>query len=556
MKMKRLLASVLTLLLVVSILPICVMAEEPNNNPAGTTIKETDKDIDTNNGKIENNNHTVSNNVAVKRDSGENEEDTPSYEYGTGYIENNNNVVKTNGTKDGGAESGIVENNYGTVGVKDDDGSGNYGTINNNQSGGKVLINQNGGTVEFNAAGGTIETNNGTVGYQRWDGIVQPTSGNLGTIETNGKDGKVLINQSTGKIETNYGLVGVKDSDQLVTDGDTGNFGTVTTNYGIITQNENLVVTNGKDGSSSGYIYINDGTVKNNETDVCYNNGTVETNNGSVTNNEEKGIVGTNNSHVQYNYGTVKTNNIDGVVNNYNGGEVVPMSLDDGDAAPSEDKPVVAGVGTNFGTVTNYADNNKIYYGLSWGDSVDNLNSIESFVEKGTTLNLDAEAAKASRSGYKMTGYTAFARIHRNDEEIIGDTTNYRMNAPVWLQILWEKISGKAAPSNEPEVKTVKNTVLTSLSGDQVKVGAYVRRGNMTFRIIEVTDNDIRVATVGKLSEQDLADMLGCLKKHLSDAQIAKLIGEPELLEEELVTHFFGDNREHIAFRASRDLFA
>ena len=57
-------------------------------------------------------------------------------------------------------------------------------------------------------------------------------------------------------------------------------------------------------------------------------------------------------------------------------------------------------------------------------------------------------------------------------------------------------------------------------------------------------------------SEEDLADMLGFLKQHLSDAQIAKINGEPALLEQELVTYFFGDSYEHIAFRAARDLFA
>ena len=129
------------------------------------------------------------------------------------------------------------------------------------------------------------------------------------------------------------------------------------------------------------------------------------------------------------------------------------------------------------------------------------------------------------------------------------------MKAPVWLKIMWKQIVTAVEPaSNEPEVKTT--TIPTSLSAGQVKVGAYVRRGNMTFRIIEVTDDAIRVATVGKLSEEDLADMLGCLKKHLSKAQLGRLIGEPELLEQELVNYFFGDSREHIAFRASRNLFA
>ena len=152
-----------------------------------------------------------------------------------------------------------------------------------------------------------------------------------------------------------------------------------------------------------------------------------------------------------------------------------------------------------------------------------------------------------------MTGYTAYSR-QNGENTAITETKNYLMNAPTWLQILWKKIVKPA--SDEPEVKTVQNNIPTSLSADQVKVGAYVRRGNLLFRIIEVTDNDIRVATVGKLSEEDLADMLGFLKQHLSDAQIAKINGEPALLEQELVTYFFGDSYEHIAFRAARDLFA
>ena len=57
-------------------------------------------------------------------------------------------------------------------------------------------------------------------------------------------------------------------------------------------------------------------------------------------------------------------------------------------------------------------------------------------------------------------------------------------------------------------------------------------------------------------SEQALADMLGFLKQHLSDAQIAKINGEPKLLEQELVTYFFGGTFEHISFYAAPDLFA
>ena len=121
------------------------------------------------------------------------------------------------------------------------------------------------------------------------------------------------------------------------------------------------------------------------------------------------------------------------------------MSLDNGDAAPSEDKPVVAGVGTNFGTVDNDVDK-KTYYGLSWGESVDKLNSIESFVVAGTEgINLDEIANGVKRSGYKMTDYTAFARTEGKDVEI-DNIADYAMNAPTWLQILWEEIAGKSEP--------------------------------------------------------------------------------------------------------------
>ena len=71
-----------------------------------------------------------------------------------------------------------------------------------------------------------------------------------------------------------------------------------------------------------------------------------------------------------------------------------------------------------------------------------------------------------------------------------------------------------------------------------------------------MNDDSIRVVIVGKLSEQALADMLGFLQQHLSDAQIAKINGEPKLLEQELVTYFFGGTSEHISFYAAPDLFA
>ena len=259
---------------------------------------------------------------------------------------------------------------------------------------------------------------------------------------------------------------------------------------------------------------------------------------------------------IGYNFGTVETNAIDGFVGNGFNKESAEYGLKDSEE--NEASPEKGGVvEKNFGTVYDYTkpdgeDGLTIYYGLSWGENTDHLNLIDGAVKAETEKNLDEIARSVNNSGYRMTGYTAYYREGGKDIKI-EETNSYIMNAPTWLKILWEKIV-TAVESNEPEAK--KTSVPTTLSADQVKVGAYVRRGNLLFRIIEVGDDYIRVATVPKLSEQALADMLGFLKQHLSDAQIAKINGEPKLLEQELVTYFFGGTFEHISFYAAPDLFA
>lgn len=516
MKGKRLVATMLALLLVVSLLPMAAMAE-PNTHER---IEEEETYV-YNEATNVTNYGTVTNNYADPRTSPA-PSITPSIKDNNGTVVYNGGssdsdkgtVVNNNsgGTVENNNPEGTVVNNYGLVGQKDADGN----LITNGSSG-------NSGTVKNNMTGGIVTNNTGTVNNN--SGLV---TNNTGTVNNNESGGTVEING--GKIKTNNGTVGKKEDGQVVAG--SGNNNAIDANCGT-------VISNNKNG-----------TVGTNTAD-----GKIEINNGTVTINGENATIGTNNGKVVSNYGTVETNAIDGVVNNYNPGEIAARSLDNGDAAAPEEKPNVDGVGTNFGTVVDKtSDTEKTYYGLSWGDSVEKLNSIESFVVSGDKRNLDEIASGVTRDGYKMTGYKAYERMDGKDSQITGDTTKYSMSAPVWLQILWKKIVKPA--SDEPEAKTVQNSIPTSLSADQVKVGAYVRRGNLLFRIIEVTDNDIRVATVGKLSEEDLADMLGCLKKHLSDAQIAKIIGEPALLEQELVTYFFGDSYEHIAFRAARDLFA
>ena len=429
MKLKRLVATMLALLLMVSLLPIGAMATDNEDNYA--TISTP---IDTNTGSL----------VTVTE---------------TGSIQTNDGNVDKN--------EGTVGTNNGSVGI-------NYDTVKTNE----LMVATNKGTVVTN-------TDTGLVG------------GNEGTVKTN--DGTVWTNRNSGTIETNNGTVGRIDEEGQV------------------------------------------------RSDSC-NFGTVETNNGTVLINQERGTIGTNNGTVEKNYGTVETNGIDGVVNNYNAGGVVAASNDDAIETPTEQPPAVAGIGTNFGTVHNKVDRNT-YYGLSWGESVDKLNSIESFVAAGTEgINLDEIANGVKRSGYKMTDYTAFARKEGKDVEI-DNIADYAMNAPTWLQILWEKLGGK---STQP----TRTPVYTKLSADQVKVGAFLRVGDCIFKIIEVNEDNIRVATVKQLPEKALTDMLGFLKQYLSDAQIAKFQGEPELLEEELVAKFFSGSNEHIAFYASPDLFA
>ena len=497
MKMKRMVACVLALLLVVSLLPMTALAE-------GTFVQ----------------------------DDGEIEE-------GQEFTYNEAQNVTNYGT--------VTNNTWGStasplpVSIKD-----NYGTVVNNGGAGDRKD-----TVENNHAGATVVNNKPKGIVVNNDGLV---TNNTGTVNNNKSGGTVEING--GKIQTNNGTVGKKEDGQVVAG--SGNNNAIDANCGtVISNNENGTVgTN----TATGKIEINDGTVGIYNDDIkpvsnTGNYGTIGINNDTVTINGENATVGTNNGKVASNYGTVETNAIDGVVNNYNPGEIAARSLDNGDAAAPEEKPNVDGVDTNFGTVFDKTEEGTktTYYGLSWGDSVEKLNSIESFVVSGDERNLDEIANGIKRDGYKMTGYTAYSRKD-GENTAITETKNYFMNAPTWLQILWKKIVKPA--SDEPEAKTVQNSIPTSLSADQVKVGAYVRRGNLLFRIIEVNDDSIRVATVSKLSEQALADMLGFLKQHLSDAQIAKINGEPALLEQELVTYFFGDSYEHIAFRAARDLFA
>ena len=532
MKRRRLLSLTLALLLVVSLLPVSVLATDIQpGEPTEVFAQET---IDNNYGDVGSNYGTIKNNVTV---DGVTKSGFVGHNYGT--VENNYGVVERN--------IETITNNNGTVGKKDESGnvvsgSGNYGTIEKNY--GTVYNNQKDGTVETNNK--TIEENYGTVGKKDENEVVVPGSGNSGTVEenygtviTNNENGtvetnyrKVLINQKGGTIETNKGTVeennGTVENNNGTVEENNGtvetNYNNVKTNNGKITDNNLDVDTNGTNGTietNDHHVYINNGRIITNNDSVTYNSGTIETNNGTVNTNS----------------GTVETNAIDGVVKN-------PISVE-------------TGIVTNFGTVGNNDIKGKTYFGLSWGNSVEKLTSIESFVEKDTPKNLDEIAQGVQRSGYKMTGYTAYYRDDRKDVKI-DSTADYQMKAPTWLQILWEKIVNKSESHADDDTATPVRTVTypTKVTAEDVKVGTVVQRKGMRFQVIEMDDGSILIATVGKLSQKDIEDMKAFLAKYFTAEQLEMLLGDPELLSDELVAKYFGGSLEHICFRAAKDIFA
>ena len=505
----------LALLLVVSLLPMTALAEE-------TTFTESNKTI--------NADQEFTYNVA-----------TDVTNYGT--------VI--NNTWGGVTESPVpvsIKDNYGTV-----DNNGGYdephkGTVVNNHAGATVGNNKTTGIVENND--GLVTNNTGTVNNNKSGGTV--VNNNEGGKVTNNEENGIVVN-NRGKIQTNNGTVGKKEDGQVVAD--SGNNNAIDANCGtVISNNEHGIVgTNTADGK----IEINNGTVGNYHDDFkpvpnTGNYGTIGINNGTVTFNQNGATIVTNNGKVASNYGTVETNAIDGVVYNedtFPG--IASRSNDNGDAAASEEKPNVDGVDTNFGTVFDKTKEGTIttYYGLSWGDNVDNLNSIESFVQADTTLNLDAEAAKASRSGYKMTGYTAFERRGGADSQITGDTTKYLMNAPVWLQILWEQIVTAVEPASSGG-----EVVSASYNPKYIGLGSVIFINEKGYKVVEIKDDAYVVVTFDALPDEDVQDLDALFAKLFTPEQQKLIKNVGQLLDSEDVLAVFGKPGNHPVYEISKDL--
>ena len=440
----------------------------------------------------------------------------------------------------------VANNTWGSeesplpVSIKD-----NYGTVVNNGGAGDRKD-----TVENNHAGATVENNKPTGIVKNNDGLV---TNNTGTVYNNNSVGTVEING--GEVKTNYGTVGKKEDGQVVAG--SGNNNAIVANCGtVISNNEHGTVgTN----TATGKIEINDGTVGIYNDDFkpvsdTGNYGTIGINNKSVTFNQNGATIGTNNGKVVSNYGTVETNAIDGVVYNedtFPG--IASRSNDNGDAAAPEEKPNVDGVGTNFGTVFDKTEEGTktTYYGLSWGDSVNSLNEIESFVVKGDKRNLDEIASGVKRDGYKMTGYKAYERKDGADSQITGDTTNYLMNAPVWLQILWDQIVTAVAPAASSGGGEV---VSASYNPKYIGLGSVIFINEKGYKVVEIKDDAYVVVTFDALPDEDVQDLDALFAKLFTPEQQKLIKNLGQLLSSEDVLTIFGKPGNHPVYEISKSL--
>lgn len=293
-------------------------------------------------------------------------EDTVGVNRGT--IDDNYGTVATNvgtisinhsgGTVTTNASGGTVTDNYGRV-------DADFGLVGTNYSGGSVFVNSggelgvnSGGSVAFESgaklllnttdgitiSGYTVENNSGTSVYVNNGGTIENNSGpgvtvNSGGTIVNNYGSSATVN-SGGTIENNSGtLVTVNSGGRLVTNngsGVTNNAGgTIVTNNGINVMNAggSIEFNNGEVTNTSG------GTVGNNLKGATVSGGIIGNNYGSaidvneVTNNWAGGSVTGDDSIVINNYGG-SVSNQENIQNSYpaNPGPMYPVQP----AAPSD----------------------------------------------------------------------------------------------------------------------------------------------------------------------------------------------------------------------------
>lgn len=519
----RFFASLLTILALLVSLPIGAMAaDNTSNKPLNTEPIDTNSaTITTNIGSVETNKGTVTNNggeTGAISGTVETNDGTVTNNgvLGTGTVGTNNGTVTNNGvlgTGTIGTNNGTVETNgtRGTVDANNKDVNNNDGTVTNNNSQGTVKENNgtvgtNNGTVETNSKTGTVETNNGTVVENQARGVIDVNRGNVGTTAGGG---------NAGTIHENYGEVNMnKDRGKIGFNGEGGTvaenqfFGKIYFNMGTVEQNDGEVITNGAVG------------------EVLENNGFVGENFGQVT-NTQNGVVIRN----------------EGTVENEEGGTLYEYGWSNSE--DDETKNVITAAGTYHGVLVE--KNAEAPETEETG-----LLAVVKQVLHGESLNLKNLFTK---DGYEYAGYQV---LNEEDEYVTYEGDEYIVEAPNALQLLWRKIKLAVAPSPKPaspEAEPVAKKVVSTYIPTEIKVGTEIRVKNQRFKIVEMEDGSYLIATIGKLSEKDLADMMAFLARYFTPEQLAKLTGEPELLSDELVAKSFGGDLAHIAFRVSKDIF-
>lgn len=497
----RILASLLTILALLVSLPISAMAQDFGDIAKGDIVEEVgsrDK-VTTNDGTI------VTNNGRVKENG-----ETGTIGTNTGTVKTNEGTIVTNDTTGGlFPKEGTVETNNGD-------------------------IETNKGKVTTNGKEGEIGINSGDVGNVKLNGEVK--GGNEGFIGEN--NGTVVENKADGVIDVNNGKVG--ESLTIPVIGTVaefgGNEGTINENYGDVNMNK-----------EDGVIGINDGNVGSNAGNIGDNFKTVAENEAGGAIEANLGTVGSNAGTVEENYGEV-TNNGGEVVNNYGtvdntaGGTLHEYDYTDNGSDLEVKDTAITDAGTYHGV---YVEKDAEY------TEETGLFAVLKQVLDGESLNLKNLFTK---DGYEYAGYQEVDMFSEETTDHEGDT--FTANAPAWLRLLWKKIQVAVAPKHvSPEAEPVAKKVASTYIPTEIKIGTTIRVKNATFLVVEVSDGSYVLVSTGKLTQKDLDDMMAYLAKYFTPEQLAMLIGEPEMISEELAAQLFGGNTSHITFRVNSDIF-
>ena len=536
-------ATMLALLLVVSLLPMAAMAESNTNERI-----EKEVTYDYNEATNVTNYGTVTNNYADPRTS-----PAPSI---TPSIKDNNGTVVNNGGSSDSDKGTVVNNNSGGTVVNNN----LKGTVVNNKAGGTVENNNAGATVQYNNAGATVENNkvNATVKENYGlvgkvvDGELDTTGnyGNSGKVENNQKGG-VVVNNSGGDVMNNY------SSGDGTNPGVINNGGKVSANRagGTVVNNEGGYVndnySNG-DGTNPGII--------NNGGEVNINNGTIDNLAGQVHSNNEGGKIlnnygivgesfktcqsGTPNDPwlpTEFNRGTVVTNHMSGeVTNNTKYGGVVEK---------------------NYGTVYDTPGQIKAtYYGLHGEDAdTDTMYTEDGYQyghEAGAEVNLDDTAASYQREGYKLSRYTVWTydkdstAADKLVEQNVGDRTKYSITAPTLLKLVWEKIVTAVAPS----ASSGGEAVPTSYNPKYIGLGSVIFINEKGYKVVEIKDDAYVVVTFDALPDEDVQDLDALYAKLFTPEQQKLIKNVGQLLDSEDVLAVFGKPGNHPVYEINKSL--